>query len=391
MQLLEGRFDLPRGGEVRATESESLPFLLVDAAGREVEPVSRFLRDLRLSDRSALTCRSYAVDLLRWWRVLGVLAVQWDQATTDEVAVLVGWMRTASNPQRTRRPHSAAVNTKTGKRALSPGYAPATINHALSVLYRFYEFHSHHGRGPVVNPVPVAARRRAALAHRSPLEAVPRVERAPLRQRMPDRAPRAIPDPLWDELFGAMRCDRDRSLLAFYVSSGARASELLGLRLEHVDWAAQRIWVVSKGTRELEPVPASAQAFTLLALYLQEAGLPASGEPVWRTLRGESRSLSYWALRRILQRANTRLGTDWTAHDMRHTAAARMVADPSLTLPEVQTVLRHKHLSTTQRYLTVNVDELFDKLQAHFQRPRREPARLAAGYDPADMAAVFGG
>lgn len=389
--MLEGRVDLPRVGEVRATDCESLPFLLVDAAGREVEPVSRFLRDLRLSDRSALTCRSYAVDLLRWWRILGVLAVRWDQATTDEVAVLVGWMRTASNPQRTRHSNLAAVNTKTGKRALSPGYAPATINHALSVLYRFYEFHSHRGWGPVVNPVPVSSRRRAALAHRSPLDSVARVPRAPLRQKTPDRAPRAIPDPLWNELFAAMRCDRDRSLLAFYVSSGARASELLGLRLEHVDWAGQRIWVVSKGTRELEPVPASAQAFTLLALYLHEAGLPTAGEPVWRTLRGEARPLSYWALRRILQRANARLGTNWTAHDMRHTAAARMVADPSLTLPEVQTVLRHKHLATTQRYLTVNVDELFDKLQGHFQRPRHEPARLAAGYDPADMAAVFGG
>jgi integrase len=188
-----------------------------------------------------------------------------------------------------------------------------------------------------------------------------------------------------------MTCHRDRSLLAFYVSSGARASELLGVTLEHVDWAGQRIWVVSKGTQVLESVPASPQAFILLALYLDESGTPPPGVPVWRTRRGERRPLSYGAMRRVLQRANQRLGTNWTLHDLRHTAAARMVADPALTLPEVQTVLRHAHLSTTQTYLAVGVDELFAKLQEHYRRPRAEPAVLAAGYDPRDMQAVFGG
>jgi integrase len=375
MQLMEGRVGLPRFGGVRATESPSLPFVVVDAVGCEVEPVSRFLRDLVLGDRSVLTCRSYAVDLLRWWRLLDVLAVGWDRATTDDVAVLVGWLRAAPNPQRLRRAGAVMVNAKTGKTPLAPGYAPSTVNHALSVLYRFYEFHSHYGRGPVVNPVPVASQRRAVLAHRSPIAPVPRPARAPLRQKMPEAAPRAIPDALWDELFAAMTNNRDRSLLAFYVSSGARASELLGLRLEQVDWAGQRVWVVSKGTRVLEAVPASPLAFTLLALYLDEAGQPAQGQPVWRALRGEPRPLSYWAMRRVVQRANARLGTNWTLHDMRHTAAMRMVNDPGLTLPEVQTVLRHKHLSTTQRYL--NPRELHragEKLQVATSRLRRNRA-----------------
>jgi integrase len=391
--LVDGRISPPRFGEVSAGDLPSLPFLVVDATGGEVEPVSQFLRHLVLSDRSPLTCRSYAVDLLRWWRLLNALAVGWDRATVDEVAVMVGWLRSAPNPQR-HRPSGGMVgevNVKTGKAALAAGYAASTINHALSVVSRFYDFHAHYGRGPVVNPVPVTTRRRELLAHRSPIEPLPRAPRAPLRQKTPDRAPRAIPDALWDELFAAMTCHRDRSLLAFYVSSGARATELLGLRLERVDWAGQRIWVVSKGSRALEAVPASPQAFTLLALYLDEAGLPEDGQPVWRTRRGESRPLSYWAMRRVLQRANTLLGTNWTLHDMRHTAATRMANDPSLTLPEVQTVMRHAHLSTTQRYLTVGVEEMFAKLQAHYQRPRVEPTRLAAGYDPADMAAVFGG
>jgi integrase len=130
------------------------------------------------------------------------------------------------------------VNLKTGKPSLRTGYAPATINHALTVVHGFYSFHGRFGDGPVMNPVPVSAQRRQMLAHRSPLEPVPFVRRARLRQKVPRQAPRAIPDALWDELFAAMGCDRDRALLEFYVSSGARASELLGLALEDVDWAA---------------------------------------------------------------------------------------------------------------------------------------------------------
>jgi integrase len=190
-------------------------------------------------------------------------------------------------------------------------------------------------------------------------------------------------------LFEAMTCHRDRALIEFYVSSGARASELLGLLGGDVDWAAQRVYVISKGSRARQPVPASPQAFLYLALYLDECGVPAGGEPLWRTRRGgESRPLTYWAMRRVVQRANARLGTNWTLHDLRHTAATRMANDPALTLVEVQTILRHANIQTTGGYLTVRVEDLVDKLAEHYARPR--PARsYPAGYQAADIATVF--
>jgi hypothetical protein len=67
-----------------------------------------------------------------------------------------------------------------------------------------------------------------------------------------------------------------------------------------------------------------------------------------------------------------------------------MTADPALTLPEVQAVMRHAHLSTTQQYMTPRLEELVGKLQAHFTRPLPPPVP-APGYDPDDLAAVFGG
>jgi integrase len=390
--IREGLVGLSQVGEV-LVKADGMPPFVVSIDGLEVEPVSAYLTELILSDTSPLTVESYAYDLLRWWRLLALVDVAWDRASRAEVELMVGWMRSAANPQRRRADLRVAqpgsVNLKTGKPALRAGYAPSTINHQLSVLAAFYEFHLLFGRGPLVNPVPIAAERRHAWEHRSPLEPTPVFGRAPLRQKVPKRAPRSIPDTLWDELFATMGNDRDRALLAFYVSSGARATELLELIGKHVDWGRQRIWVVSKGSREVSMVPGSPEAFGYLARYFDAFGTPGPQERVWRTMRGASRPLTYWAMRRVIQRANERLGTNWSLHDLRHTAATRMASDPELTLPEVQTIMRHRHLATTEAYLQPRIEELHDKLQEHFRRPRPEQS-YPADYRQEDIETVFG-
>ena len=305
----------------------------------------------------------------------------------------MGWLRTANNPQRRRRREGGyppgSLNPNTGKLVLGAGYAPRTIAHNLSVVHSFYAFHRHYGRGPALNPVPESKARRRALAHRSPLEPPRQHRRARLRPKIPARQPRAISDRQWDELFAQMRCDRDRALLACYISSGARASELLGIRLCDVDWQKGQLWVISKGTRARQPVPVSPEALAYLAAYLDQAGLPEDDGPIWRTRRGQSRPLTYWAARRVLQRAAEVLAANWTLHDLRHSAATRLARDPEMTLVEVQTILRHAHITTTALYTAVGLDDLIDKLAEHYARPV-QPTSWPQHYDATDVEAVFG-
>jgi integrase len=106
-----------------------------------------------------------------------------------------------------------------------------------------------------------------------------------------------------------------------------RASELLGATVADADPGQQLITVVRKGSRALQPVPASADAFVWLRLYqAQMAGLVPSGrdQPLWWTLRRPFRPLSYHAAYRMFTRANAVLGANWSLHDLRHTAAYRM-------------------------------------------------------------------
>ncbi|MEU8893544.1 site-specific integrase [Streptomyces sp. NPDC048442] len=391
--LISGRIDPPRVGAVIESGQRDVPYVLFDQSGEPVGAVAAWVRDLVLGDVSPRTARAYCYALLTWFRVLWALEVQWTLATENDVAVLVGWLRAARNPQRVRRrpesPPPGSVNIRTGKRVLPAGYSPSTINLTLAATRGFYEYHAHFGVGPVINPVPESHRQAMAHRHRSPDDPHVIVRRSRLRQKAPKKSPRSIPDGQWDELFDSMGCHRDKALLACYVSSGARATELLGLRESCVDWAGQRIRVLSKGG-EMRTAPLSPEALLLLARYAGQRGPLNPEDIVWRARRGADRPLTYAAMRRVLQRADAKLGTNWTLHDLRHTAAVRMASDPSLNLTDVQTILGHRDIRTTTQYTVPRVEEMFDRLQSFYSRPRTASS-LPAGYDPRDVEAVFGG
>ena len=51
---------------------------MIDAAGGAVRSGAAFLKELQASGRSTLTQRSYAMDLLRWFRFAWAVEVPWD-------------------------------------------------------------------------------------------------------------------------------------------------------------------------------------------------------------------------------------------------------------------------------------------------------------------------
>ena len=71
---------LPRWGRVVAADGV-VPWLVVDADGDVVEPIQRFLRDFVARGNRIGSVRSYAYVLLRWWRWLVAIGVDWDKAT----------------------------------------------------------------------------------------------------------------------------------------------------------------------------------------------------------------------------------------------------------------------------------------------------------------------
>jgi hypothetical protein len=75
---------VPQVGQLEQSSDPWMPCRLLDPAGVPVEPVSEFFRDLQAAGRSAATVRSYGMDLLRWFRFLWAIGVEWDRATRVE-------------------------------------------------------------------------------------------------------------------------------------------------------------------------------------------------------------------------------------------------------------------------------------------------------------------
>ena len=361
--------DLPRIGRVTRTADGALPWRVTGLTA-DAKEIDNFLLTLATNDCSPQTLRSYAFDLLRWWRFLAAIGIHWSTATREDVRDLVLWMR---------QPRQA------GRRA----YSPTSINHMLSVLFVFYEHHARLGQGPVANPVPSAAMGIRRYEHHNPLAPYQPQKRAPYRQRVVTGTPRALSHDLIDRVFTALTSTRDKALVAMYLATGARASELLGMKARDVDWGNQSIAVVSKGTRAYQWVPTSPDSLTWLRLYLGEMPLNSPEDALWRTLRRPYRPLQYSALRAMLVRVNKALGTGITLHDFRHTCASRLANDPSIPLTDVQAVLRHKHLTTTSKYIHTNTQDMVQRVLQHHEAPPNSTPTPAWGYEPSNMAELF--
>lgn len=389
-------------GQLVATGERFEPYRLLDPDGEVVPGATAFFSELQAAGRSVATLRSYGMDLLRWFRFLWAVGVAWDEAGRVEARDFCRFLEVGGKPVRPhwRRRNETASRPAGGAR-VAEAYASSVLLHSETVLRSFYDFHREAGSGPVLNPFPLDRSRRngRAHAHHNPMDPYRGQRSGRYRPKRIERVPRAVPDAEFNEIFARLRSHRDRALVAFYVSTGARAAELLSARLCDVDPGRQLITVVRKGSGARQELPASPDAFVWLRFYQLEmdALIPRGRrQPLWWTLRRPTRPLTYHAVHRMFERVNAKAGTGATLHSLRHTAAYRMAEDPELPLTDVQHVLGHALLSTTQLYLTPRKEDVIRRLLAHhaeqtrLAKERASAAPPAPSYRPETLEVLFG-
>ena len=87
-----------RVGRVAETGDPLRPVVLLDENGAEVPVVSEFLHHMLADDARPSSLRSYAYELLAWFRFLRAIGVAWDVAGRAEARDFALWLKTARKP-----------------------------------------------------------------------------------------------------------------------------------------------------------------------------------------------------------------------------------------------------------------------------------------------------
>ena len=151
------------------------------------------------------------------------------------------------------------------------------------------------------------------------------------------------------------RALRDHAALMLLYGLGLRLAEVASLLTDNLDLEGHTARVVGKGNKErVVPIPEGCVA----ALAAYSATRPSDAGPFFLVGR-EHGALSTRTLARLVDAAALRaLGRHVTPHQLRHSFATHLLAGGA-GLREIQTLLGHSNLSTTQRYTKVTAERLF--------------------------------
>lgn len=149
---------------------------------------------------------------------------------------------------------------------------------------------------------------------------------------------------------------RDHAAMILLYGLGLRLSEAATLRDSDLDLEARTARITGKGDKtRIVPVPEG--CVPALAAYRQVR--PAGAGPAFLAGRGK-KGIAGRTIARIVHRAALRaLGRHVTPHQLRHSFATHLLAGGA-NLREIQALLGHASLSTTQRYTDVTVERLFE-------------------------------
>jgi integrase/recombinase XerC len=196
------------------------------------------------------------------------------------------------------------------------------------------------------------------------LVATPRVERKlPTHLSMED-AVRFIETPDLNTDLGR----RDRAILEFLYATGMRVGELVGLNLKDVDFREKLVRVTGKRKKQ-RILPFGEPALQALMYYLNETRAaflnncpPAERDEQAVFLNYQGTRITTRSVGRMVDKyikLCAEINRDISPHSLRHSFATHLL-DSGADLRDIQELLGHARLSTTQIYTQVSMEKLIE-------------------------------
>jgi site-specific recombinase XerD len=153
---------------------------------------------------------------------------------------------------------------------------------------------------------------------------------------------------------------RDYTILLLLARLGLRASEVVAMVLDDIDWEAGELRVRGKGNR-FDRLPMPEEVGKALAHYLRYGRPKCNTRRVFIRSRAPRRGFTTSvAICDVVRRALARASIDSPrkgSHLLRHSLACEMLRKGA-SLDEIGEVLRHRLVNTTAIYARVDVDAL---------------------------------
>jgi integrase/recombinase XerC len=167
--------------------------------------------------------------------------------------------------------------------------------------------------------------------------------------------------PLKDSSLDALqrnRKARDHAILELLYSSGLRVGELVGMNLNQLDLDLGIVKVMGKGRKE-RIVPVGMKAAEALKTYMEGRGVLNGEDPLFINPKGGR--LTARTVGRLVKSYSKRSGIirNVSPHSLRHTFATHLL-DAGADIREIQEMLGHVSLSTTQRYTHLSMGKLME-------------------------------
>jgi integrase/recombinase XerC len=174
---------------------------------------------------------------------------------------------------------------------------------------------------------------------------------------------------------------RDRAILELLYSSGLRVSELVGLDGNRLDQELGIVKVMGKGRKE-RIVPVGKKAMEALKTYLKDRGHVEPNAPIFVNPSGGR--LTSRSVGRLVKKYTRDSGVfrKISPHSLRHTFATHLL-DAGADIREIQEMLGHASLSTTQRYTHISLGKLMEVYDKAHPRSFKNPHRQDKGKEGA--------
>lgn len=254
-----------------------------------------------------------------------------------------------------------------------------TYNHQLEIFFGFYasktpetvqleditrfntEFIMKHGLSPTFQNQTVSALKLFYEKNYNRLLNIEQIER-PLKS---NPLPKVFSRPDLEKFFHAITNPKHKMAMMMIYSCGLRRSELVGLKLEHLDSKRKLLSVINAKGKKDRVIPLSQRTLEKIKAYY------LAHRPVTYLIEGQypGRSLTASSLQKVFEKAliNAKINKPYTIHCLRHSIATHLLENGT-DLRIIQELLGHKSSKTTEIYTHVsnqtlqNIKNPFDDL-----------------------------